>query len=488
MATQEKYSQQLSRSLTIKENILITLSSVTPASSVFIIVPALIMGLAGASVASMLIGAVIALFVGWCYAELSSRFPITGGEYTWAARLLGRGYGFGVFFLSLVAGILIIAVIASGVAPYLAVVWPGFDTPLTTVLVVVITTAISALTISTNAWVTGVCLALEVLALIVLAFLGFTHVSRGADTFVMPQTLGADGGLEVVTWGVLFSLVPVALFAFNGYGGAVYYAEETKGASKTIGRAIMVSLGVTVIAEVVPLAAVILGASDLETLVASEDPMTWFLLDRGGETVTLLVSLGIAIAIFNAVIAIQIQIARLIFASARDRSWPNAVDRVLGSINPRTKTPVVATVLVGVLSIAAGFLPFDWLLIATGASTIFVYATVALAALRLRRVAAGRDGGYRMPLFPLPPLIVLGIMAYVTYQTVVSDITPLFVSIGAILLGVIWYVAFIHPRRGERWTLPDPQDDEWADDAPDAPVAPAAGSEEDPDALERAGV
>ncbi|WP_228373620.1 APC family permease [Demequina soli] len=466
MAAEERYRQELSRSLSLKENILITLSSVTPGSSVFIIVPALIVGLAGGSVAAMAIGAVIALFVGWCYAELASRFPITGGEYTWAARLLGRGYGFGVFVLSLVSGVLIIAVIASGVAPYLAVLWPGFDSMWTTVLVVAVTTAVSALTISTNAWVTGVCLALEVIALVVLAWMGFSHVSRGLDTLVMPQTLGADGGLDTVTWGVLFSLVPVALFAFNGYGGAVYYAEETKGASKTIGRAIMVSLVITVIAEIVPLAAVILGSSDLEGLVSAESPMNWFLLDRGNETLNVVISLSVAVAIFNAVIAVQIQIARLIYASARDRSWPGAVDRILGSINPRTKTPIVATVLVGVVSVAAGFLPFDWLLVATGASAIFMYATVALAALRVRRARSGRTDGYRMPLFPLPPIIVLAIMAYVTYQTIEADATSLLISVAAIVLGGLWYVGFIHPRRGDRWTLPDPQDDEAEDDAP----------------------
>ncbi|WP_062200966.1 APC family permease [Demequina salsinemoris] len=458
MAPKEKYSQELSRSLTIKENMLITLSSVTPASSVFIIVPALVVALAGASVAAMAIGAFIALFVGWCYAELASRYPITGGEYTWAARLLGRGYGFGVFLLSLVSGVLIIAVIASGVGPYLSVVWEGFNSSITTVVVVAITTLIAALTITTNAWVTGVCLALEVLALIVLAVMGFSHVSRGVDTFVMPQTLGADGGLETVTWAILFSLVPVALFAFNGYGGAVYYAEETKGASKTIGKAIMISLLITVIAEIVPLAAVILGSSDLEALVSSESPMNWFLLDRGNEAINVIVSLGIAVAVFNAVIAVQIQLARLLFSSARDRSWPDAIDRVLGSVHPRTKTPIVATIVIGLAGIGVGFLPFDWLLIATGASAVVIYSTVAVAALRVRG-AAGREGGYRMPLFPLPPIVVLAIMAYVTYQIIASDPTPLLVSVVAIVLGVLWYALFIHPQRGERWTLPDPQDD-----------------------------
>jgi amino acid transporter len=469
MSAPETYRQELARSLSVRENIFITLSSVTPASSLFIIVPALITGLAGGSVAAMAIAGFIAIFVGLCYAELASRYPITGGEYTWAARLLGKPLGFAVFLLSLVTGVLIIAVIASGVGPYLSVIWDGFDSAWTPILVIVVTTAIASLTIRANAWVTGICLALEMIACVVLVVLGLAHISRGVATFVTPQTTGS-GALGPVSWGVLFSLVPVALFAYNGYGASVYYAEETKAATRTMGRAILVSLLITVLAELVPLIAVVLGSSSLDALVTSDAPLNYFLLDRGGNTVNVLVSVGIAIAVFNAVIAIQIQIARLVFASARDRSWPEAVDTLLAKINSRTHTPIAATVLVGVAAAASGYwIPFDWLLIATGASVVVVYAIVAVAALRVRGAAATARTGYRMPLWPLPPLVVLGIMAYVLYQNITTDITPLVVSLVTLMIGVAWYFLFVHPRRGERWTLPDPQDDE-GDGTPEASI------------------
>jgi len=470
MSAPETYRQDLARSLSLKENIFITLSSVTPASSLFIIVPALITGLAGGSVAAMVVAAVIAIFVGLCYAELASRYPITGGEYTWAARLLGKPVGFGVFMLSLVSGVLIIAVIASGVGPYLSVIWTGFNSTWTPIVVVAVTTAIASLTIRANAWVTGICLALEMLACLVLVVLGFAHISRGVGTFVTPQTITPGGTLTTVTWGVLLSLVPVALFAFNGYGASVYYAEETKAATRTMGRAILVSLLISVLAELLPLMAVILGSSTLKGLVGSPTPLNWFLLDRGGNTINVLVSVGIAIAVFNAVIAIQIQIARLVFASARDRSWPNGVDNLLAKVNEHTRTPIAATVLVGVIAAACGYwVPFNWLLTATGASVVVIYAIVALAALRVRNAPSTARPGYRMPLWPLPPVVVLLISAYVIYQNITTAIAPLVVSLVTLLVGVAWYYLFIHPRRGERWTLPDPQDEE-ADGTPEASI------------------
>ena len=66
-------------------------------------------------------------------------------------------------------------------------------------------------------------------------------------------------------------------------------------------------------------------------------------------------------------------------------------------------------------------------------------------------------------------VVVLLISAYVIYQNITTAIAPLVVSVVTLLVGVGWYYLFIHPRRGERWTLPDPQDEE-ADGTPEASI------------------
>lgn len=169
------------------------------------------------------------------------------------------------------------------------------------------------------------------------------------------------------------------------------------------------------------------------------------------------VSVGIAIAIINAVIAIILQVARQLFASARDRSWPDPIDRVLGTVHPKLGTPIAATLVVGACAaLAASFVPLDWLITATGASVVAIYLAVALAALRLRRPGARTSAGYRMPLWPLPPIVVIAMMAYVTYQLAVSALSQLIVAAATIVVGIVYYYGFIHPRRGERWQLAEP--------------------------------
>jgi amino acid transporter len=450
------YEQQLDRTLTMKENILITLSAVTPASSVFIIVPTVLIGVGGASVLTMAIGAVAAFFVALCYAELSATYPITGGEYTWAARLVGKPFGFAIFVLTLVSAILIIAVIALGTGEYLGVAWEGLGGKWIGVGVIAVTTLVALLNIRTNAWVTGIFLAVEIAAIVVVTVLGFANAERGPAEFVHAQTF--DGtGLTSAGLGGIVALVPVALFAYNGYGAAVYYVEETKNATKTIGRVIIACLLVTVAVEILPLAAVVMGSPSMTDLLGSDAPMNYFLLARGGTTLNTVVSVGIAIAIINAVIAIILQVARQLFASARDRSWPEPVDRVLATVHPRLHTPVAATLVVGACAVlAASFIPLDWLITATGASVVAIYLAVALAALRLRRKGARTSAGYRMPLWPLPPLVVIALMAYVTYQLATTALSQLIVAMAALVIGVVYYFGFIHPRRNERWLLADP--------------------------------
>lgn len=459
-----RYEQQLARSLSMRENILITLSSVTPASSVFIIVPAVLLGVGGASVLTLALAALAAVLVGVCYAELSATYPVTGGEYTWAARLLGRPLGFATFLLTLVSGILIIAVIALGTGDYLGVAWSGLDGTWIGVAVIVGTAVVAALDIRTNAWVTGVFLATELLALVVLTVLGFLHPERGPGSFFSAQAAG-EHGLEGVGVAAIVALLPVALFAFNGYGAAVYYVEETKDANRTIGRVILVSLLVTALVEIVPLAAVVVGAPSMEALLGSDAPMNYFLLERGGSAVNTVVSIGIALAIVNAVIAIIIQIARLVYASARDRSWPGPVDDVLGRVHPRFRSPVNATFLVGALAtLAAVFVPLSWLITATGASVAVIYLVVAVCALRLRRAGAAGSRGYRMPGWPLPPLLLVAGMVYVCVEVARDAPSQIAVSLVTMLAGAVYYFGFIHPRRGDRWTLPDPIEEEAAAD------------------------
>lgn len=459
--TAGKYQQDLSRSLSLRENILLTLSAVTPASSVFIIMPSVINSVGGASALAFAIAALIGIAVALCYAELTSAFPITGGEYAFVARTVGKPAGFALFALSLVSGIFILGVIASGTGTYLGQVWGALSGTWVGIAVIIATTIMACFQIRANAWVTSTFLVLELAAVAVLAALGFIHISQPVSTLWDATTVDGHGVLVSAGAGLIVSSTATALFAYNGYGTAVYYSEETKQASRTIGRAILWSLAITVAAEIIPLIAVLLGTPSLSELIGASSPMSYFLQVRGGTVLNDVISIGIAIAIINAVLAITLANGRMLYSAARDRSWPDWLNRPLVSIHPRLRTPVTATLTVG----AAGALllwlvPFDILLIVTSASLLITYALVALAAFLGRLRGRTRRASYRMPAWPLVPLVMLAATVVVGYESWIADWVPVVAALAIFAAGLAYYYLYLHPRRGDRWTLPEPADEE----------------------------
>jgi amino acid transporter len=76
-----RYEQDLSRSIGILGNVFITLSGVTPASSVFIIVPVALVAVGSGSFLAFVFAAIVGVFMAFCWAELSAAFPIAAGDY-----------------------------------------------------------------------------------------------------------------------------------------------------------------------------------------------------------------------------------------------------------------------------------------------------------------------------------------------------------------------------------------------------------------------
>jgi amino acid transporter len=442
---------RLRRGLRLLGALLITLSAITPASSVFIIAPGVIKQAGTGAIWSFLAAAVVGVFMAFVYAELASAFPLTGGEYAIVGRTLGRLPGFMIMGLILVTQVIIIAVIALGVGIYLSAVFHDLNGPVVAAVTVLLAAVFGILDVRLNAWVTGIFLAIEILALVIVSSLGFAHVSRP-----LLDSPVAGSPPASVSIGIIGAATAIAIFAYNGYGSAVVLGEETSDAPRRIARTILWALVITVIAELVPVIAVLLGAPSLDELFSADNLMEYFITSRGSSGLNTAISLAIALAIINAVLAILLLTARLFFSTGRDRVWPAPANRALSAIHPRFRTPWIATLVVGVLSAAACFIDLNTLLVVTGSSLIVVYAALCLGAIVGRRTGSTAHGAYKMRWYPLPPLLAIAGMGYVTYQTAKDSVIgrpSIFVTLGILVAGAIYYVF----RRRE-WTLRGPED------------------------------
>jgi amino acid transporter len=369
--------------------VLLTLSAETPASSVFVIVPGVIQAAGSGALISMTAAGLVALCMALTYAELGSAFPSAGGEYAIVASVLGPVAGFAVLGVNLFNLLLSCAALSLGVADYLHAVAPGVSPVAVALVVLAAATALGVLNIRASALATGAFLAAELVALLAVTLLGFSHPMRPlSELFVHPVTLAAGHGLSAVGLGGLAAGAVVGLFAYDGYGSAVYLSEEVRDVRRRLAPAVLWALAVTAVAEMSAVAAVLVGAPDLAALLAAGNGMiSDFTAQAGGAAVGRAISAGVALAIFNAVIALVLMTGRQVYATARDGVWPAGAAAVLTQLHPRFSSPWVATLLAGGLSAGLCLLPMKLLLMLSGSGVTLIYIALSVACLRRGRAA-----------------------------------------------------------------------------------------------------
>jgi amino acid transporter len=166
------------------------------------------------------------------------------------------------------------------------------------------------------------------------------------------------------------------------------------------------------------------------------------------------VSLCVALAIINAGIVIVIQNSRVLFASARDKAWPEPVNNVFSKLG-RFGSPWVATLAVGVPGALLCFVNLDTLYGVTGVSVTGMYLLVAVAALLSRRGHHKHTPAWRMPLWPAMPVLLIAVLAYVLSQ----QETVYLLWTGGITAGAtLYWVFYLRPRGETRWLVSIPED------------------------------
>jgi len=449
---------RLRQSMKVLGTLLITLSAISPASSALIIVPSAITTAGSGSFLAMLAAAGVGLCMAFVYAELGSAFALTGGEYAIVGRILGPMSGFVVLAVNMIGMVLIPAIMALGLSAYLGVVFPALPAVPTAIAAILLSTALGILNIRTSALITGLFLGVELAALGLLTALGLLHVEHPLSEITLhPLALSADHTLAPTGFSAIAMATSVAIFAYNGYGTAVYFGEETLDASRLIARSIFGALIIAVLAELVPVTAVLMGVPDYRQFLTSPDMFSDFITLRAGPIWTDIVSSAIALAIVNAVIANLLLSARQVFSMGRDHVLPGRLNEPLSLLHDRYHSPWVATILCGVLSCIACLVSLKMLVIATGTGLIFVYSTLCVAVIVGRWRGLTAHGHYAMPLFPLPPLCALAVMLYVTWSNWMDLTTgrpSLIFSLSVVACAILYYMVVLARRGG--WVLRGP--------------------------------
>ena len=449
--TPDSQPGKLKRSIGVVGGTLLTLSCVTPASTLFVVVPDLFGSLGTATALTIAIGSLLCVAVAFCYSELGTLIPSAGGEYAMVSTMAGRLAGWLVFVLSLLVVMIVPPVIAMGTADYLAPL-VHLDPSWTGASVMLLATLAGLLDLRANAWITGVFLVLEVIAAAVVAVLGFSHAERGPHTLVSMEVAGPSGAPDTVTALLVVSGLAIALFVTQGFSTAVYLSEELENPRRSVARTVLATLAISTVIILVPVAAITLGAPDLAALTGGD--ISTMVTAWSNSAVGTFVSLCVALAIINAGIVMVIQNSRVLFASARDKAWPEPVNALFSRLG-RFGSPWVSTLAVGIPGAALCFVNLDTLYGVTGVSVTGMYLLVAIAALLSRRGHHKHTQAWRMPLWPAAPLLLIVVLLYILIQ---QETTYLLWTGGITAAATLYWALYLRPRRETRWLVSVPED------------------------------
>ena len=283
--------------------------------------------------AGLLIGLGIAALVAYCNAtasaQLAAQYPTSGGTYIYGRERLGPWWGFVAGWGFVVGKIASCAAMALTFAAYVAP--PAWERP-SAVAAVIILAAVNYHGVTRTAGLTKIIIpiVLAALALVVAASL-----SGDAATSIRSWDLLAGG------WYGTMQSAGLLFFAFAGYARIATMGEEVRDPERTIPRAILTALSITVLIYLVVAAAVlvVLGPAGV---AASPAPLAAAVDAVGWTWASLPVRLGAAAAALGALLALIAGVGRTTLAMARHDDLPPW----LAAVHDRHRVPHHAEIAV----------------------------------------------------------------------------------------------------------------------------------------------
>lgn len=283
------------------------------------------------------------------FAEIVSQYPIAGGVYPWARRLVGDRWGWMTGWIYLWALATTVAAVAMGAGPYLAVL-AGFEpSPLAnTVTAALIIAASTLFNLAGTRILARVAMAGFLCelggALVVGAWL--LLFGREQSLSVLFDTAAAAGEASYLPAFLAAGLA--GIFQYYGFEACGDVAEEVPNPSRTIPRAMRLTIYVGGAAAMFVCLALILAIKDIGAVIAGQDtdPVWTILTTNFGETGARVILIVVLVSFLSCVLSLQAAASRLMFSFARDGMLP--FSKTLSKLSS-AHVPSVALIVCGIV-------------------------------------------------------------------------------------------------------------------------------------------
>ncbi|PYP19890.1 MAG: amino acid permease [Gemmatimonadetes bacterium] len=419
----------------------------------FITIPLLMSALGGPQA---MLGWVVALVIVMCdgmvWSELGAALPGSGGSFGYlrhgyGAATFGRLMGFLFVWQFVLSGPLEIASGYIGFSQYLGYIWKGMtrsEMLLVVSVIGLINIALLYRRIKSIATITVTLWIGTILTVIVVVLTGAAHFDPkvafdfppGAFNFSLGFLLGVGAASRI------------GVYDYLGYYDVCYIGDEVQNPGRVIPRSILLST-VAVALIYVAINFSIIGVVPWRDFVPAEShPHSNFVVSifmeriYGARIATVFTAMILWTA-FGSVFALLLGYSRVPYAAAKDGYFFS----IFARLHPTGGFPYVSLVVLGVLSILAGFVSLGTVIDALITTRILVQFIGQIGAVTLlRRREPNMPRPYRMWLYPLPSLVALlgWIFIFATTPMIV-----LAFGLGALVVGILCFGAW--SWKGRTW-------------------------------------
>jgi APA family basic amino acid/polyamine antiporter len=386
-----------------------------------------------------IVGGLVALIAAFIWAELAWLRSDVGGQYAYLREAFHP-------LLAFLYGWALLLVIQTGGMAAVAITFARYFRELTqssladgsvAAIALALLTVVNCLGVRLGSTLQSVLMVLKILAILALIgcglFLGVPHDGPAPDSFV-----GQPFGFDSLT-AIGAAMVPV-LFAYGGWQTATFLAGEIREPQKNLPRGLIIGvagvvllyLGVTLVCLLV------LGPTRLAAASApASEVMRSVLGDWGARAL----AVGITISTLGFLSQGMLTAPRVYFAMAQDGLFFRGV----GVVHPRSRVPLVAVVLQGILAIAIALIGFYDQILNYVVSVDFIFfglTALSVFVFRKRRAADSSRRGITIPGHPFTTLLFIAICWLVVLNTIYKYPRNTLIGIGILLAGIPAYLAW----------------------------------------------
>jgi len=348
------------------------------------------------------LGGIIALCGALSYAELAGLFPQTGGAYVFLREGYGRfpafAYGWSALLVTYPASVAAVSLVFAAYLARLLPVLSGLQ-PLVATLLCLSLAVVNLLGVRLGAWFLRITVAAKVLALLAVVAAGLVLGGAAPGGAAPPPAPSPTG-----PWAAWALALVAVLWTYEGWADGPTLAGEVRDPGRDMSRALL--LGVLSVTGLYLLANLsYLRVLGVEGMQRTDSVATDLARRVFGPSGVLFVNLLVVVSTLGAASGMVLGASRIFYALARDRLFLRRV----GEVHPRWHTPAWALATIGLISAVYAWIgTFEEIIgVFVLVATVWFVLNIVSVFLHRRRIPLA-PRPFRIPLYPIPPLLYLG--------------------------------------------------------------------------------